>query len=205
MLTYSWLGTMRAVRPDHALKTAFRVKQDPRSHGRLPFSSPKARPPIGSVNPLPLFVQSGSVVGPTVLPLKGSIAGVDSASVGSDTRKPSRRVLVAVGVYALFYVLLVIAFVIDEGVDGDPRKQVPYWAVFGVLYGLAIGRWWILPFPALQLFIVVPLWYALQSTGPVTYSYDRGTVVLAGTLGIAGGLLVHALLRSGTRRSERQP
>jgi hypothetical protein len=114
-----------------------------------------------------------------------------------------RRAVVAVGSYAIGYLLTALVFVMSEGIEGDPNRVTPYMAVFGVLYGAALRWWWVLPFPALHEFVVQPVWNDLRYSGPVYYSYDRWTPVLAATLGIAAGVVLGRLLRPARKPRSR--
>ena len=118
--------------------------------------------------------------------------------VGSEhIRAFGKRIAVALVAYSAGYLAtaLVFLFTNGSGIEGTANDSLPYYAGFAALYGAALGWWWLVPFPFLHLYIVEPIWNEVRSEGPVYYAYDRPGYVLAGTLGIVAGVLLHTLIQ----------
>lgn len=110
----------------------------------------------------------------------------------------------AVGLFPLWLVFGVI-----EGEGGPRDVWVPYFAVYGVLFGAVVSRWWLLAFPFLHMIVIEPLQARIEH-GPevaVSYAYDREAMTIAATVGILAGIVVHhlvlALLRQRNARSRQ--
>jgi len=101
-----------------------------------------------------------------------------------------------VGLFPLWLVFLAI-----EGEGGPPDVWVPYLLAYGLLFGAVTGRWWLLPFPFLHLFVVEPLRTLLKHGGiDVTYAYDREAMAIAATLGLLAGVLANRLIAALVHR-----
>jgi hypothetical protein len=72
--------------------------------------------------------------------------------------------------------------------------------------GLFSGRWWVLPFPFVQLAIVEPLVNRARYPDElIIYSNDREAEIVAGTVGLLIGLALHWLLVRGFDALHRRP
>jgi putative flippase GtrA len=106
----------------------------------------------------------------------------------------SRAAVATIGyVLGWLAMAIVFAFTNGSGLEAAPNAEIPYFAGLGLLFGAALGWWWLLSFPALQFYGFEPLWNRISYDGPIYYVYDRPGYVLAGTLGIAAGLVLRFL------------
>ncbi len=119
-------------------------------------------------------------------------------------RKMLRDVAYSVTAYVIGYIVFTIAFVLAFGIEGG-TNALPYYAALGLLLGLLLGRWWLLPMPALHWYLFDPFrWQVLdrRHLAPI-YEFDRSTWVLVITLAIAVGVIVRQGMRE--RASSRHP
>lgn len=124
------------------------------------------------------------------------------------TRTITRRVVLAVAVYLVGWFATALVFLLTNGsgIEATPNEALPYYAMFGVLYGATLAWWWLLPFPFLHFFVFEPILNEIRYEGPVHYANDRPGYLVAGTLGIAAGIALRKLYQRtsfGRAYSER--
>jgi hypothetical protein len=102
----------------------------------------------------------------------------------------------SVTAYVVGYIAFALAFVFAFGIEGG-TNALPYYAALGLLLGLLLGRWWLLPMPALHWYVVDPFrWQVLDRRHlPAVYAFDRLSWVLVVTIAIAVGVVVRQGMR----------
>jgi hypothetical protein len=106
-----------------------------------------------------------------------------------------RAVVISATAYAAGYVATLIIFVTTRGIGAHPDGVLPFYAAFGLLLGGLLARWWLLPLPALHLYVIEPWRAGPGYYGPTSY-------VLVGTVAIAIGITARLVVRG---RAATQP